>query len=920
MNRHYFDHYRVMELLSLKDCPEQHSSTDSMESINEEVPPTTPTFAPMLKRLNEFRMMAIGCDVTFLVGEKRRPIFSHKLILACSSQVFKAMFYGLLSEFPHSFPTPEVTPPVDDHSDSSSLSSSFSSSNFSQTPEDESEDEAKVNVEVSPSQTNDVLPSPNKLLPPTQTRYVATEMSMFTDRRYVSPVETVEVPDINPSAFRKMIEFIYSDFDPKSVHLTDNNVMEVLYAAKKYAIDALVDECVRYLLNDLSPFNAVFLLSQARVFNEETLIKRCYEVIDRNTDVALQAEHIEDVDKDTLMTVLRRTQLDPSSELIIFNAARGWAEADCKRQKLEPTPQNIRQVLGPALSLIRYPRMEVTEFGQVAMSGILTCEEMAEVFMHLTVKPAPFCRYSTGFRCSSRSKHVVQRFGAVSSKRCSKRESKVAFTVDRDVQIHGLGIYGMNPIKPHTEEENTWRCQVEIQLGVVTDPSSYASTLGVLASNNVYMQGFLGEEQPVVASFKEPVPISPYQSYVATVRFISETAIQTISGKDGKEAVTVTLPNDETVTFKFNSYRNSYGDDGYKSEGQIPSLHFYVAWPEKETTTMSTAFKASVAASAAQSQLRPSVFDILSQQSQQQSLKPAIQYILKFGALFYQSKNINSLMKWFDEIYAVVMLTMENHSLKKYGASFSENFYSMKRVFDQHNSLPTDSERRKSLLFLVIVPYIESKLSAYKNKIENTDPNQRTPFMNMFFKIYPVFQKILGIIGLIFVVLYGFGYVDVQNLPLLLLGARLHRLTPEEMESFEKPVYNESGVLGRVTRVFLQIPSWTGRFFSYALFFKDVHEFVTNNDEDHKGFKYDIDFARPVHPTNLISPSELAQMETDKCPLCHNRRQNDTVLSVSGYVFCFTCINSYVRLEKRCPITNLPASHEQLVRLYRKSG
>ncbi|CAD5234281.1 unnamed protein product [Bursaphelenchus xylophilus] len=337
---------------------------------------------------------------------------------------------------------------------------------------------------------------------------------------------------------------------------------------------------------------------------------------------------------------------------------------------------------------------------------------------------------------------------------------------------------------------------------------------------------------------------------------------------------------------------------------------------------MSAAFKASIAASAGQAQLQPSVFDILAQQSQQQSLKPALQYVLKFGGLFYKSKGFNSFMKWFDEFYAVVMLGMENHFLKKYGASFSENFYSMKRIFDdQSKTLPSDSERRRSLLFLVVLPYVESKLSAYKTKIENTDPNLRTPFMNMFYKIYPIFVKILGIISLVFLVLYGFGYSNIQSLPLFLLGAKLQRLTPEEMEAFEKPVYNESGVLGRVTRVFLQIPSWTGRLFSYVLFFKDVHEFMqTSNEEENKSFKYDIDFARPVHPSNLISQSQLAQMETDKCPLCHKRRQNDTVLSVSGYVFCFTCINSYVRSEKRCPITNLPTSHEQLVRLYRKSG
>lgn len=69
-----------------------------------------------------------------------------------------------------------------------------------------------------------------------------------------------------------------------------------------------------------------------------------------------------------------------------------------------------------------------------------------------------------------------------------------------------------------------------------------------------------------------------------------------------------------------------------------------------------------------------------------------------------------------------------------------------------------------------------------------------------------------------------------------------------------------------------------------------------------------------------MSDAEISQLETNKCPLCHKRRDNDTVLSVSGYVFCFACINNYVRQRRQCPVTGIPASPEQLIRLYRKSG
>lgn len=64
------------------------------------------------------------------------------------------------------------------------------------------------------------------------------------------------------------------------------------------------------------------------------------------------------------MEVLSRSHLDPSSELVVFKAAQTWAEAECERQELAPTVENLREVLGPALKLIRFPLMDVSEFGQ----------------------------------------------------------------------------------------------------------------------------------------------------------------------------------------------------------------------------------------------------------------------------------------------------------------------------------------------------------------------------------------------------------------------------------------------------------------------------------------------------------------------------------------------------------------------------
>nr|CAD2194312.1 unnamed protein product [Meloidogyne enterolobii] len=290
----------------------------------------------------------------------------------------------------------------------------------------------------------------------------------------VKGLQMVRVPDCEPKAFAILIDFVYSDFDIKNLSrrnlLNEENVMNTLYAAKKYDIHPLVTECVRYCTARLTATNAVSLLAQARLLDENTLVEQCYQVIDQNTDIALHANAIADIDRDTLINVLGRNQLDPSSELIIFHAAKAWAEAECSRKHIQPTVENLRKCLGPAMELIRFSLMDVNEFGQAASSSLLTYEEIAEVFLHLTVRPRPPCRFACkGFRANSRSKHVVQRFLSVSAKPRSRREYKVCFTVDRNVLISGLSVYGVFQSNNKVYDENpktTWEYDVEIKVGV----------------------------------------------------------------------------------------------------------------------------------------------------------------------------------------------------------------------------------------------------------------------------------------------------------------------------------------------------------------------------------------------------------------------------------------------------------------------
>lgn len=71
----------------------------------------------------------------------------------------------------------------------------------------------------------------------------------------------------------------------------------------------------------------------------------------------------------------------------------------------------------------------------------------------------------------------------------------------------------------------------------------------------------------------------------------------------------------------------------------------------------------------------------------------------------------------------------------------------------------------------------------------------------------------------------------------------------------------------------------------------------------------------PAPPRRAAGGSDLPR-DVKLCPLCGKERVNATVLSVSGFVFCYTCINRHVQTSKQCPISKIPATGAHLIRLY----
>ncbi|KAK7701242.1 ubiquitin-protein ligase peroxin 12 [Botryosphaeria dothidea] len=77
-------------------------------------------------------------------------------------------------------------------------------------------------------------------------------------------------------------------------------------------------------------------------------------------------------------------------------------------------------------------------------------------------------------------------------------------------------------------------------------------------------------------------------------------------------------------------------------------------------------------------ELKPSLFELLSEQQLSALLPPSLRYLLAV-ATHRHPRYLLPILNSFDEVYALLSLLVERHFLRTYGGGFTENFYGMKR-------------------------------------------------------------------------------------------------------------------------------------------------------------------------------------------------------------------------------------------------
>ncbi|OBZ91502.1 Peroxisome assembly protein 12 [Choanephora cucurbitarum] len=364
---------------------------------------------------------------------------------------------------------------------------------------------------------------------------------------------------------------------------------------------------------------------------------------------------------------------------------------------------------------------------------------------------------------------------------------------------------------------------------------------------------------------------------------------------------------------------------------------------------------------------RPSLFELVAQEKLRELLQPAVQYILAIYAQRYPRLLIK-IVNNHEEFYALLMLLIERHYLKEWGGSFAENFYGLKRVSSTRSdrirfnapvnsgSSPSLTQREiiKSLLILVGLPYVKSKLDLLYQKtsggaassilgdneqeeleieqLASAETSQTTKWMirlkRLFKKIYPLLNLLFYGSNLCYHVAYLFDKTRYYTPWLHLAGIEVKRMSMQDYRTYydktagpasntssfslRHPLHTLSIVSSKVIE-FLKVLLPMSIFFFKFLEWWYSSEFSRNNTSQEGDEKI-------IPPPEKIKPDpngiELP-VTPNTCPLCKTNPINNPTALPSGYVFCYTCVYHHVQEHGRCPVSLIKVNPDnQLTKLY----
>ncbi|KAI5695762.1 hypothetical protein M8J76_009143 [Diaphorina citri] len=285
--------------------------------------------------------------------------------------------------------------------------------------------------------------------------------------------------------------------------------------------------------------------------------------------------------------------------------------------------------------------------------------------------------------------------------------------------------------------------------------------------------------------------------------------------------------------------------------------------------------------------VKPSIFDLVAQDSMSELIQPAFKKVIYYLSLKNPEK-YGWMSKWVDECFLGFNILIQRFCLTQCGASFSEFMYKLQRVPLQGNSslqsarLPLKQEML-SLVCLTLIPHVRNKLDDYLQTQSET---------SQLSKLFRSALFLSSLSRLVHHLLYLTNRIESHSPLLTLCGVRLTYVQDEHV--------NTNRFLSALSSL-VQVG---------ALSVQLLQTWYSNSGDDVTLTGNGVALGIPPPPGAHLS------LPGSGCPLCRGRCKIPTVLATSGYVFCFKCIAERLKSSHQCPLTGIPSSIDDLIQVY----
>lgn len=299
----------------------------------------------------------------------------------------------------------------------------------------------------------------------------------------------------------------------------------------------------------------------------------------------------------------------------------------------------------------------------------------------------------------------------------------------------------------------------------------------------------------------------------------------------------------------------------------------------------------------------PSVFEILACNRLKWSLREAIRYLL--DSLRTNDSEKKFLLLSTDEIVFLLDLLIEYNYLRSYESSYSENLYGLIRKTE------TTTSRGQAILLslipLVFIPYVKHKVDKYFERLNYKEV--RTAEELRCIRLYRIISKSCCFLDLLYLVRFASGKSDYHHISESIM--KIH-LKGRPMTSTTEFSCNDKQVssFDRLSRLLADIFGRGLTIGSYIIQFLDHWNTHSNSASI---LKASLPIPDPPEKDKLIYSDEKS---SSVCLICLHVRQNECVLSNTGYVFCYSCLQRYVKTKQRCPVTGQPTTLDNIVKLF----